>query len=87
MGPVRLQPSDGAEPWSNRRSNPCSAGSRLSSGPWAFGRRLRKAKKAAALSAVYQRMALTVQFPGHLPLTEAAIARYEDLQGLKLWSK
>jgi tRNA(fMet)-specific endonuclease VapC len=48
---------------------------------------LRKAKKPAALAAVYQRMALTVRFLGHLPIlsfTEAAIDRYEGLKGLKL---
>ena len=48
---------------------------------------LRKAKKPAALAAVYQRMALTVQFLGHwpiLPFTEPAIVRYEGLQRLKL---
>ena len=48
---------------------------------------LRNAKKPAALAAVYQRMALTVRFLGHLPilpLTEPAINPYEDLQRLKL---
>jgi tRNA(fMet)-specific endonuclease VapC len=48
---------------------------------------LRKAKKPAALAGVYQRMALTVQFLGHLPIlsfTEAAIDRYEGLKRLKL---
>jgi tRNA(fMet)-specific endonuclease VapC len=48
---------------------------------------LRKAKKPAALAAVYHRMALTVRFLGRLPIlsfTEAAIDRYEGLRGLKL---
>src|SRR5262249_9421520 len=48
---------------------------------------LRKAKKPAILAAVYQQMALTVQFLGHLPIlsfTEPAIKRYEALQELKL---
>lgn len=48
---------------------------------------LRKAKKPAALAAVYHRMALTVRFLGHLPIlsfTEAAIDRYEGLKRLKL---
>ncbi|HEX3146954.1 MAG TPA: type II toxin-antitoxin system VapC family toxin [Gemmataceae bacterium] len=48
---------------------------------------LRKAKKTAALAAVYHRMALTVRFLGHLPIlsfTEPAIDRYEDLKRLKL---
>jgi tRNA(fMet)-specific endonuclease VapC len=48
---------------------------------------LRKAKKRAALAAVYERMARTVQFLGHWPIlsfTEQAIERYEDLQRLKL---
>jgi tRNA(fMet)-specific endonuclease VapC len=51
---------------------------------------LRKAKKAPALAAVYQRMALTVQFLGHLPIlsfTEPAILRYEGFQQLKLQVK
>ena len=48
---------------------------------------LRKAKKPAALAAIYRRMALTVRFLGRLPIlsfTEAAIDRYEGLRGLKL---
>jgi len=48
---------------------------------------LRKAKKPAALAAVYYRMAQTVQFLGHMPIltfSEAAIDRYENLKRLKL---
>lgn len=48
---------------------------------------LRKAKKPAALAAVYQRMAETVQLLGHLPIltfSVTAINRYEGLQQLKL---
>jgi tRNA(fMet)-specific endonuclease VapC len=48
---------------------------------------LRKAKKPAALAAVYERMAQTVVFLGHLPIisfTEPAIDRYESLKRLKL---
>ena len=48
---------------------------------------LRKAKKPPALAAVYQRMAQTVRFLGHMPIlsfTEPAIDRYENLKRLKL---
>ena len=48
---------------------------------------LRKAKKPAALAAVYHRMALTVRFLGRMPIlsfTEPAIDRYESLKRLKL---
>ena len=48
---------------------------------------MRKAKKPAALAAVYHRMAQTVRFLGHLPIlsfTETAIDRYDDLKRLKL---
>jgi tRNA(fMet)-specific endonuclease VapC len=50
-------------------------------------KQLRRAKKAKALSAVYQRMAETVAFYSVLPISsfsEAAIARYEELRRLKL---
>jgi tRNA(fMet)-specific endonuclease VapC len=48
---------------------------------------LRKAKKRAALAAVYERMAQTVIFLGHMPIisfTESTIDRYENLKRLKL---
>lgn len=48
---------------------------------------LRRAKKAAVLAAVYQRMANTVGFYAKLPIlsfTEPAISRYESLKRLKL---
>src|SRR6266498_2754905 len=48
---------------------------------------LRKAKKPAALAAVYERMAQTVHFFANLPIlsfTEAAIHRYEGLRQLKI---
>ena len=48
---------------------------------------MRKAKKPAALAAVYERMAQTVVFLGHLPIisfTVPAIDCYESLKRLKL---